>query len=62
MATQRVFDQPMPSPDEIRAAIRRAHHERSQAVSRMLVALFSRRNMSVVEPEHTAGLGAATCR
>jgi hypothetical protein len=28
----------------------------------MLVALFSRRNMSVVEPEHTAGLGAATCR
>ena len=40
MATQRVFDQPMPSPDEIRAAIRRAHHKRSQALSRMLVALF----------------------
>ena len=62
MATQRVFDQTMPSPDEIRAAIRRAHHERSQAFRRALGALSSWRREGVTEPQHTSGLGAAACR
>ena len=62
MGTQRVFDQTMPSPDEIRAAIRRAHHERSEAFRRLLGALFSWRREGVTEPQHTGGLGAATCR
>ena len=62
MRAQRVFDQPLPSPEEIQAAIRRGHHERSQALRRMLAALFSPRTGRVVEPEHTPGLGAAVCR
>ena len=60
MESQRIFDEPLPSPDEIRAAVRRAHDERSQALSRMLAALFARRNASVARPERTAG--TAACR
>jgi hypothetical protein len=62
MKPQLLFDQPMPAPDEIQAAIRRAHHERSQAFGRLLGALFSRRREGVTEPQHTAGLDAAACR
>ncbi len=62
MGTQRVFDQTMPSHDEIQAAIVRAHHERSQALRRLLGALFSWRREGVTEPQHTGGLGAAACR
>jgi hypothetical protein len=62
MGTQRVFDQTMPSPDEIQAAVRRAHHERSQAFRGLLGALFSRRREDVTEPQHTASLDAAACR
>jgi hypothetical protein len=62
MKRQPLFDQPMPAPDEIQAAIRRAHHERSQALRRLLGALFSRRGEGVTERQHTAGLDAATCR
>ena len=62
MTTHPLFDQPMPTPEEIQAAIRRAHYERSQAFRRVLGALFSRRKVSVVEPEHAPGLSAAGCR
>ena len=62
MTTQHLFDQPMPSPEEIQAAIRRGHYERSQALRRILVALFSRRSVSMVEPKHAPGLGATACR
>jgi hypothetical protein len=62
MAAQPLFDQVMPSPDEIQAAIRRAHHERSQALRRILVTLFSRRKVSVLKPEHTRGLDVAAWR
>jgi hypothetical protein len=62
MKPQLLFDQPMPTPDEIQAAIRRAHHERSQALRRLLGALFSWRTEDVTEPRHTAGLDAAACR
>jgi hypothetical protein len=62
MGTQRVFDRTMPSPDEIQAAIRRAHHERSQAFGRLLGALFSWRREGVTEPQHAGGIGAAACR
>ena len=61
MTTQRVFDQPMPSPEEIQAAMRRAHRERSEAFHRLLGALFARRNGSEVERAHTRP-GAAACR
>ncbi len=62
MRTQRVFDQTAPSPDEIRAAIIRAHHERSQAFGRLLGTLFSWRREGATEPQHTGDLGAAACR
>lgn len=62
MKTQLLFDRPMPSPEEIQAAIRRAHYERSQAFRRLLGALFSWRREGVTEPRHTGSLGAAACR
>jgi hypothetical protein len=62
MGTQRVFDQTAPSPDEIRAAIIRAHHERSQAFGRLLGALFSWRRDGATAPQQTGDLGAAACR
>jgi hypothetical protein len=62
MKTQLLFDRPMPSPEEIQAAIRRAHHERSQALRRLLGALFSWRREGGTEPRHTGGVGAAACR
>jgi hypothetical protein len=62
MRTERVFDQPTPSREEIQAAIRRGHYERSQALRRMLAALFSPRTVNAREREHAPGLGSAACR
>jgi hypothetical protein len=59
---QPLFDQPLPSHEQIEAAIRRAHHERAQAFRRILGALFRRRKVAVAEPQHTPGLGVAACR
>jgi hypothetical protein len=52
MATQRVFDQPFPPPEQIQAAIQRAHRERSQALRRFLIALFSRRKPGTARGTH----------
>jgi hypothetical protein len=56
MATQRVFDQRAPSPDEIQAAIQRGHRARSQALGQLLGALFSRRQKRRGAPALEAGL------
>jgi ribosomal 50S subunit-associated protein YjgA (DUF615 family) len=62
MQRQPLFDQKVPSPEEIQAAIRRAHRERSEALRRLLGTLFRRRKVRVAEREHAPSLGAAVCR
>lgn len=51
---------PAPTPEEIDAVIRRAHHERAVAFRRILGSLFRWRKDADTEP--TQGLGAAACR
>jgi hypothetical protein len=52
---------PTPSPEEIDAAIRRAHHERAVAFRRILGALFGRKD-AAAEAVPVHGVTAATCR
>jgi len=59
MATQRVFDQPFPQPEQIQAAIQQAHRERSEAFRRFFIALFSRRKPDTAGATHAAPLGFA---
>ena len=45
-----MFSSPSPTPEEVRAAIARAHRERSEAMRSLLGALFRRRKASGTEP------------
>jgi hypothetical protein len=56
MNAHQVFDQPFPPPEEIQAAVRRAHWERSQALRRLLIALFSLRKQERIEATHSPAL------
>lgn len=56
MNAHQVFDQPFPAAEEIQAAVRRAHWERSQALRRFLAALFSRRKLEGTEARHSGAL------
>jgi hypothetical protein len=60
MSTPTLSPYPLPSADEIEAAIRRARQERSLAVGRFFAALFSRRKAAADEnlPQSALKAGA----